>query len=69
MWTKKRNYCKDSKTNRGGGRGGGGGRESPVGGQGGCERRIEVIVKMQKKSGVRSGIWGSRGGGWSRGGG
>ena len=27
-----------------------GGREDPVGGQGGCERRIEVIVKMQKKT-------------------
>ena len=30
----------------GGGRGRGLGREEPVGGQGGCERRIEVIVKM-----------------------
>ena len=29
-----------------------------VGGQGGCERRIEVIVKMTKKSG-----WVLRGGG------
>ena len=43
------------------------------GGQGGCERRIEVIVKMQKnrKSGgggqVRPGIGGSRSGGWLRG--
>ena len=26
------------------------------GGQGGCERRIEVIVKMKKKSGVRGGV-------------
>ena len=25
--------------------------EDPVGGQGGCERRIEVIVKIQKKVG------------------
>ena len=30
------------------------------GGQGGCEPRIEVIVKMQKKSGVRVQV-----GGWS----
>ena len=36
-------------------RGGGGGR---VGGQGGCERRIEVFVKIQKKK-----IWGGGGGG------
>ena len=39
-------------------------------GQGGCERRIEVIVKMQKDRGG-GGSWGggggSRGGGWSRG--
>ena len=27
------------------------------GGQGGCERRIEVIVKMKKKSGVRGWSW------------
>ena len=48
---------------------GGGGRGEVgrirLGGQGGCERRIEVIVKMQKKSGggsqVRSGM------GWGRG--
>ena len=47
-----------------------------VGGQGGCVRRIEVIVKCKKKKnrgegggGVRSGMGegGSRGGGWSRG--
>ena len=41
-----------------------GGQEDPVVGSGGCERRIEVIVKMQKKNrgsgqGVRSG-----GSGW-----
>ena len=34
-----------------------------VGGQGGCEPRIEVIVKMQKKSG------GGSGRGWVQGGG
>ena len=32
-----------------GGSGGGGGGGGRVGGQGGCERRIEVFVKMQKK--------------------
>ena len=40
----------------GSGRGGGGVR---LGGQGGCEQRIEVFVKIQKK------IWGGGGGsGW-----
>ena len=48
-----------------------------LGGQVGCERRIEVIVKMQKKkigggggsgpAGDGGGGGGSRGGGWSRG--
>ena len=37
-----------------GGRGGGG--------QNGCERRIEVFVKIQKKNG-----WGGRGSGWGLG--
>ena len=32
-----------------GGGGGGGGGRGRVGGQGGCERRIEVFVKIQKK--------------------
>ena len=40
----------------GGGVRGGGGRVG-VGGQGGCERRIEVFVKIQKKN------WGGPGGG------
>ena len=31
------------------------------GGQGGCERRIEVFVKIQKKNQVRGG---GGGGGW-----
>ena len=40
-----------------------------VGGQGGCERRIEVIVKMQKNVGcgpgpVRGGGGGQGGRGW-----
>ena len=45
----------------GGGRGGGG---VGLGGQGGCERRIEVFVKIQKKiffwGGVGGGGWGGR---------
>ena len=45
----------------GSGQGGGWGW---VGGQGGCERRIEVFVKIQKKIG--GGSWGVRlrGSGW-----
>ena len=42
---------------------GGGSREGRVGGQGGCERRIEVFVKIQKKIGGGSG-----GSGWGGGG-
>ena len=47
-------------TKKWGGRGGGcvGGGVGLVGGQGGCERRIEVFVKIKKKNG------GGRGGGW-----
>ena len=57
----------------GGGRGSGGGLVG-WGGQGGCERRIEVFVKIQKKfgGGVGSGWgWGGlgRGGGGGGGGG
>ena len=43
----------------------GGGGRLRVGGQGGCERRIKVFVKIQKKkffSGGGSGWWG----GWAR---
>ena len=51
-------FCENSKKNWGGGgvRGRGGG----WGGQGGCERRIKVFVKIQKKN------WGGGGGlgGW-----
>ena len=44
-----------------------------VGGQGGCERRIEVFVKIQKKKiggvGAGGGRFGSGGGGgWGQGG-
>ena len=46
-----------------------------LGGQGGCERRIEVFVKIQKKKffwggpggggvGGRGRVWGSGGSGW-----
>ena len=38
---------------------GGGGRGMGLGGQGGCERRIEVFEKIQKKKN-----WGRGGGGW-----
>ena len=44
----------------GGGRGGGGRGSGRVGGQGGCERRIEVFVKIQKKKFV--GVGGRVGG-------
>ena len=40
---------------------GGGGRGVRVGGQGGCERRIEVFVKIQKKLGEGSGRVGGGG--------
>ena len=56
---------------RGGGRiafGGGGGLVGGGGGQGGCERRIEVFVKIQKKKtflrGVRWGVGLVGGSGW-----
>ena len=62
---------KIQKKNWGGG--GSGGRVGGGGGQGGCERRIKVFVKIQKKKnffleGLGSGGWGGgrvRGGlGW-----
>ena len=40
---------KIQKKNWGGGLGGGRGRVGGGGGQGGCERRIEVFAKIQKK--------------------
>ena len=46
-----------------GGRVGGGGRR--VGIQGGCERRCEVFVKIQKKKNLRGGGWVGVGGGGS----
>ena len=49
-----------------GGGGGGGGAGDGLGGQSGCERRIEVFVKIQKKN--WGGLWGGRvwlgGSGW-----
>ena len=57
-------FCVNAKINWGGGvvgggGGGGGGWVGGSGGQGGCERRMKVFVKIQKKN------WG----GWGRGGG
>ena len=52
------------KNNWGGGGGGSGGRGSGWWGQGGCERRIEVFVKIQKKIG---GGGGGLGGDWGEG--
>ena len=45
----------------GGGGGGGGGVRVGLGGQSGCERRIEVFVKIQKKNFL--GVGGGQGGG------
>ena len=50
----------------GGGGGGGGGGRVGGGGQGGCERRIEVFVKIQKKKKLGGG--GGGGGGTGLGG-
>ena len=51
-----------------GGGGGGWGVGVGLGGQSGCERRIEVFVKIQKKDffggGVGGGPWGGRGRVW-----
>ena len=48
--------------------GGGGGGSGLCGGQGGCERRINVFVKIKKKQNIF--WWGGAGvgsgGGWSR---
>ena len=51
---------------RGGGGSGGRGEGSGWGDQGGCERRIEVFVKIQKK---KLGVGGGRGSGSGWGGG
>ena len=48
----------------GGGRWGGGGSGSGWGGQSGCERRIEVFVKIQKKKIFWGGSVGGSGSGW-----
>ena len=40
-----------------------------LGGQGGCERRTEVFVKIQKKKFFFFFFWGGGGGGWVGGGG
>ena len=54
---------------RGGGGGGVGGGRGRVGGHSGCERRIEVFVKIQKKrfflgGGGGGGVVGGSGSGW-----
>ena len=48
---------------RGGGGSGGQWEGSGWGGQGGCERRIEVFVKIQKKKNLGGGGVGGLGGG------
>ena len=59
MCTKNGSYCENEikrerkSKRRGVGSGGGGGGVGPVwglGGQGGCERRSEAFVKIQKKN-------------------
>ena len=78
MRTKNLSFCENSKKKNfffflgGGGRGerlgGGTGGGVGLGGQGGCERRTEVFVKIQKKKiggGGRVGPWGVRVGGVS----
>ena len=52
--------CKFKKKNLGGGGGVGGRGRVGLGGQSGCERRIEVFVKIQKK---KKFFWGGGGGG------
>ena len=54
-------FVKIQKKNMGGGRGPGG---SGWGNQGGCERRIEVFVKIQKKMGGGVGMGSGEGSGW-----
>ena len=48
----------------GGGGGGGGEGQVGLGGQGGCERRIEVFVKIPKKKNFFFGGGGGGGGRW-----
>ena len=65
-----RSFCENSKKKLGGGQGGGGGRWGGGGrgrGQGGCERRIEVFVKIQKKIIFFGGGVGGGGGRWGGG--
>ena len=55
MGTENWSFCENSKKKLmgGGGRVGGGG--VGFGGQGGCERRSKVFVKIQKKKNLRGG--------------
>ena len=52
---------KIQKKKMGGGLRGFGGRGRVEGGQGGCDRRIEVFVKIQKKNWAGGGFRGVRG--------
>ena len=61
---------KKKKKNCGGVWGVRGGGRAWVGGQGGCERRSKVFVKIQKKNFLRGGVggWGwGEGSGWGSG--
>ena len=72
MCTKNGSYCENEKKERKSQGGGGGGGQV---GQGGCERRSEAFVKIQKKKlggggeGGSLGWAGGWGGGWGGGGG
>ena len=57
------------KKNFGGGGQGVSGRGRVGGGQGGCERRIKVFLKIQKKNFFLGGVSGRGGGGVGSGGG
>ena len=67
MRTKNGSFCENSKKKYffGGGVGGGSVGGIGVGGQSGCERRIEVFVKIQKKNNFFfGGGAGGSGSGW-----
>ena len=72
MRTKNLSFCENSKKIFffffGGGRGRVGGEGSGWGGQGGCELRTEVFVKIQKKIYFFFFFWGGGGGGVGLGG-
>ena len=62
-----RSFCENSKKKFRGGGGRWGGRGVGLGGQSGCERRIEIFLKIQKKRFVGGGVGGGgsgEGSGW-----